>query len=133
MVELIGEFQEVATFHARRMIDEYHINPTYEHCQKSYKVNQNLCCVKDGVVLQFACNYNGTLKLNAEATAEDGEIAHSKTSGELRGIDMVVKAAARVTDESPSMFHTILMALVDYKGFRVVAHADMSSQRVDMS
>lgn len=59
LVELIGEFQEIATIHAMRMIDEYHITPIADDTVKTYPVSSNMCCVKSGIVLQFACNYNG--------------------------------------------------------------------------
>lgn len=125
LVSLIGDFQETSSLHARNMIDEYHINGNLDKSNKSpYSVNQNMCCVKDGIVLQFSCKYN-------EANADEVQISHSKTSRELRAIDTVTKAAAENYSENDMVFLSILMAIIDYKGFRVVAHADMSHLKVN--
>jgi hypothetical protein len=83
-----------------------------------------MCCLKDGIALQFACKYN-------EASAEDVHIAHSKTSRELRATDTVNKVSILNCPDSTDPFLTILIAIIDYKGFRIIAHADMSHLKVD--
>jgi hypothetical protein len=61
------------------------------------------------------------------ATAKEVEQAIIKTSMELRAINATVKAFTAKTNDLQIPFYTLLMTLVDYKGFRVVAHADIGS------
>ncbi len=67
-----------------------------------------------------------SLGLTKAASPAQIQEALQKTSAELRAVNATIKAvASNPVDFKP--FYTILMALVDYKGFRVVAHADLSS------
>ena len=51
-------------------------------------------------------------------------MALKKTSNELLAINSTIKAVS-ANPSDVKKFYTILMALVDYKGFRIVAHADL--------
>ncbi|KAJ3063161.1 hypothetical protein HDU99_004968, partial [Rhizoclosmatium hyalinum] len=55
------------------------------------------------------------------ATQEEVEVAMCRTSSELRCIDAFNRAA----HDAGVDINTALMVLIDYKGFRVVAYADM--------
>ncbi len=59
----------------------------------------------------------------------EAEVAHARTSAELRAVDAVAKASINAPNPA-DILHTIFMALVDYKGFRVIAHADIATQNV---
>ncbi|KAI8911121.1 translation initiation factor eIF3 subunit 135-domain-containing protein, partial [Gorgonomyces haynaldii] len=113
LVEFIGDFQEVASFHAKNMIDEYHIG-----LSNSYPL-KDLQCHKDGMTLRFACNYD-------EMKPADVDTNHCRASDELRAVNAVTQAIAETLDQSKSL-HTLLMALVDYKGFRVICYADIGN------
>ncbi|KAI9205234.1 clustered mitochondria-domain-containing protein [Polychytrium aggregatum] len=109
IVEMVGNFQETAKTHACRIIDEYHTrsrtSTEYIHGPRG-----ELTVYHEGVVYQFACNYD-------EASPEEIDEALCRTSAELRGINAVNQSRARIS--------TALMTIVDYKGFRIVAFADM--------
>eukprot|EP00842_Homolaphlyctis_polyrhiza_P005334 jgi/Hompol1/5801/HPOL_004714-RA len=53
--------------------------------------------------------------------------AMARSSRELRGIDSALQASCRAGECQVPSLRTVLMALVDYKGFRVIAHADIGS------
>ncbi|KAI9102062.1 translation initiation factor eIF3 subunit 135-domain-containing protein [Phlyctochytrium arcticum] len=75
--------------------------------------------VEDGVVYRFACNYD-------ESTSTQIMDALSRTSSELRAINATNRASFLNTSaQEPGHLHTVLMVLIDYKGFRIVAYADM--------
>jgi hypothetical protein len=115
-MEHVGAFQEIASYHAKNIIDEYHISSS---SNPQYKMDQEKTVYKDKIIFKFACDYD-------TASPDDIKEALSKTSAELRGLNAAIKAvASNPNDVTP--FYTILMALVDYKGFRIVAHADLSS------
>ncbi|KAI9362060.1 hypothetical protein DFJ73DRAFT_756904 [Zopfochytrium polystomum] len=101
IVGLIGLFEEAATAHAMKMVDEYHI--------RGGTVTQGTVAI-DGIILHFACNYD-------IATPEEAVIASARSASELRSIDAF--------NQKNSAFQTALMVLIDYKGFRIVAYADM--------
>lgn len=67
----------------------------------------------------------------AECSSLDIENAHSKAASELLGIDTVAQASSNISANTQIM-HTILMANIDYKGFRVIAHADMSEHNIEV-
>lgn len=56
-----------------------------------------------------------------DASLDDVDEAHVRTSQELHGINAVIL--------SKSGLHVPLTCIVDYKGFRVVCYADMSNGR----
>ncbi|KAJ3288645.1 hypothetical protein HK104_008043 [Borealophlyctis nickersoniae] len=146
IVELIGAFQELAQQHARRLIDEYHIQGNthvWQHRPGSpVKPHpailaagedmdddderrgrgggggaKRLSVVMDGIVFHFACDYD-------EATPAIIQDALSRTSAELCAIDATTRASFCHLGTGGPHLHTALMALIDYKGFRVVAYAD---------
>jgi hypothetical protein len=49
-MEHVGAFQELATFHARQIIDEYHIGSTITPV---YKMNQDKTITKDNMIFRF--------------------------------------------------------------------------------
>ncbi|TPX68750.1 hypothetical protein SpCBS45565_g02959 [Spizellomyces sp. 'palustris'] len=143
--ELIGQFQETAQQMAQRMIDEYHLtsNPAIKQRNQTPSLNgrpmspslteinydgedgnqvkgSDVTVVQDGIVFRFACNYD-------DATPSQVEDALSRSSSELRAINASARASF-MNSASPSHLHTVLMVLIDYKGFRVVAYADMGLQ-----
>ncbi|KAJ3051217.1 hypothetical protein HK097_007820 [Rhizophlyctis rosea] len=175
IVELIGQFQEVAQQHAKRIIDDYHVHgathpwvektgsPIKLMSQTQNKVvlgrddrdsyleageqsdesfderdGKRKCIVVDGMVLHFACDYDGGF--NVFPKASDMQVRYlfrylesipaaveevlARTSAELRAINATTLAS--FSNGGPHL-HTPLMALIDYKGFRVVAYADCGS------
>jgi hypothetical protein len=118
-MELVGAFKEFAVAHAKNIIDDYHLNNS--NPLLNYEVENNLL-KKDGIVFRFACDYNQSLEL-----IESFDI---KTSNEvfcinkLRSINAVNKAIANMDYSSNVNYFTLLMALIDYKGFRIVAHPE---------
>ncbi|KAI8809574.1 clustered mitochondria-domain-containing protein [Cladochytrium replicatum] len=104
ILELVGQFQEAACSLAKKIIDEYHFAPN--QAQAEPKLSYSF----DGITLHFATNYE---------SANPGEIdeAKAKTSQELRALDVVNRARAGLA--------TCLMCTFDYKGFRMVAYADV--------
>ena len=116
LMEHVGAFQEISSFHAKNIIDEYHITGSMS---PNYKMDQEKTVYKDNIIFRFACDYD-------IASPDEIQEAVIKTSAELRGMNATIKAvASNPNDVTP--FFTILMALVDYKGFRMVAHADLST------
>jgi Clustered mitochondria len=98
-MDLVGSFKEKSASLAREMVDSYHLGDKPQR--------------KDNVVLRFAVNYNC-------ASESEIEAAHKKTSTELRALNAVL------TTQIPSdfsQFFTIFMTIIDYKGFRILAHA----------
>ncbi|KAJ3365891.1 hypothetical protein HDU91_002046 [Kappamyces sp. JEL0680] len=126
LMEHVGAFQERAATHARQLIDEYHISGGVSVSASDYKMGPDRTFLKDGIVMRFACDYDSMLqRLTVAASYKQIEDALFKTSAELRAVNATIKAvASNASDAKP--FYTILMALVDYKGFRIVAHADPS-------
>ncbi|KAJ3236306.1 hypothetical protein HDU81_010895 [Chytriomyces hyalinus] len=119
LLEIIGAFEEAAVQHAMKMVDEHHLQGPRQAANEntfspSEAHNAPGAMFVDGMILHFACDYD-------VAQSEDVESAISRTSSELRSIDVFNRAAH---DAGVSM-NTALMALIDYKGFRVVAYADM--------
>jgi hypothetical protein len=114
-MEHIGAFQELASYHARNIIDEYHISGTMT---PAYKMNQDKTIKKENMIFRFACDYD-------VASPEEIQEAISKTSAELRALNATIKAVASNPNDVKCFF-TILMALIDYKGFRMVVHADLT-------
>ncbi|KAJ3409346.1 hypothetical protein HDV05_004470, partial [Chytridiales sp. JEL 0842] len=110
LMELIGAFQEAAAIHATKMIDEYHLQPPRQN--KTGKADEDVpgAVSVDGMILHFACDYD-------VASPDEITVAHSRTSSELRSINSL--------NQTRSPLQTALMCLFDYKGFRVVAYADM--------
>lgn len=57
-MQLIGSFQETSTYHARQIIDEFHVLENPEKCSmKLYKQNTDLSFQKNGIAFRFACDY----------------------------------------------------------------------------
>jgi hypothetical protein len=116
LMELVGQFQETAIFHARNLIDEYHI--VGKNARTEYHLQSDLSITKDGVRMRFACDYD-------TANPQDIEVALERSSSELRAVNAVTKAiGSRLADAEPIPFCTPLMAVVDYKGFRVICYAE---------
>ncbi|KAJ1566252.1 hypothetical protein HK405_010551, partial [Cladochytrium tenue] len=101
------ETLEIAVANAMKMVDEYHL--TKRGNSKADLAGNSI--VVDGIVLHFACDYDEPN--SGEAT----RIASARAASELLAIDAVNQTRCGLA--------TALMALVDYKGFRVVAFADM--------
>ena len=60
-MELVGNFVELASHHAKNIIDEYHVLHNSEKMHiKMYNLRPDLSVVKDGIVLRFACDYEST-------------------------------------------------------------------------
>ncbi|KAI9014870.1 translation initiation factor eIF3 subunit 135-domain-containing protein [Gaertneriomyces semiglobifer] len=148
IAELIGSFQETAQQTAQRLIDEFHLNVVKRTADGikdrpfsaaiadvasssaatlgvesvCLEDNGTMTVTTDSIVYYFACDY-------LEATPSEIEDAMARTSGELRAIDATTRASfSSIATHLPHL-HTALMVLVDYKGFRVVAYADMSSEK----
>lgn len=117
-MELVGSFQERASLHAKNIIDEYHITGAINGPSATYQSNKDDSINKEGMVFRFACNYS-------TASAEDIQEALTKTSAELRAINATIKAVSSLPNDLKPFF-TIMMALIDYKGFRMIVHADLS-------
>ncbi|KAI8895724.1 translation initiation factor eIF3 subunit 135-domain-containing protein [Globomyces pollinis-pini] len=121
LMELVGEFQETASFHARNIIDEYHVMGKSD--SKGYSFNQDMTISHQGIVYRFACDYD-------VASAREVELALNRTSAELRGINSTIKAiGGREHDSRLRKFLTVFMTIIDYKGFRVIAHAELGPNR----
>ncbi|KAI9353876.1 hypothetical protein BDR26DRAFT_929090 [Obelidium mucronatum] len=98
LLEVVGSFEEVA-------------------CSTRYSnvpTNAPGAMFVDGMILHFACDYD-------VAKPDEVDAAISRTSSELRCIDAFNRAA----HDAGVDINTALMVLIDYKGFRVVAYADM--------
>ena len=108
-------FQERASLIAKSIIDEYHINGAIN---SEFKMNKDNVFQKESMVFRFACDYDSF-------TPTQIEQAMTKTSAELRANNAIIKAVASNPHDSKQFF-TILMALVDYKGFRMIVNADLS-------
>ncbi|KAJ3332136.1 hypothetical protein HDU76_001170 [Blyttiomyces sp. JEL0837] len=106
LMNLIGCFDEAALTHAIKMVDEYHVGGSRHNKGAGIPGAVSI----DGMILHFACDYD-------VATAEEVDAALCRTSSELRSINAFNGIA--------SGLGTALMSLIDYKGFRVVAYADM--------
>ncbi|KAJ3019310.1 UNVERIFIED_CONTAM: hypothetical protein HDU68_010726 [Siphonaria sp. JEL0065] len=119
LLEVVGAFEEVAVQHAIRMIDEHHLQGPLIKENDSNEGGGNPsnapgAMFVDGMILHFDCDYD-------VATCEEVNAARSRTSSELRCIDVFNRAA----HDAGVDINTALMVLIDYKGFRVVAYADM--------
>ncbi|ORY42164.1 hypothetical protein BCR33DRAFT_718365 [Rhizoclosmatium globosum] len=117
LLEVIGAFEEAAVQHAIRMVDEHHLQgPLMKKGQTGSEGPNSApgAMFVDGMILHFACDYD-------VATQEEVEVAMCRTSSELRCIDAFNRAA----HDAGVDINTALMVLIDYKGFRVVAYADM--------
>ena len=124
LVELIGNFVELASFHAKNIIDEYHVINNPEKLNlKLYQIGPDLSVSKDGIVFRFACDYDN-------ATQQEIDYCMAKTSAELRSVNAVLEALNdRSLESTPSNTYTLLMAIIDYKGFRIIAHADIPDKK----
>ncbi|KAJ3198191.1 hypothetical protein HDU82_001276 [Entophlyctis luteolus] len=123
LLEIIGAFEEAAVQHAIRMVDEHHLQGPVSKVIKAPDSSAPGALFVDGMILHFACDYDA-------ATADEVDAAMSRTSSELRSIDCVNRAV----HDAGSDVNTTLMVLIDYKGFRVVAYADMGiDERVGFS
>ncbi|KAI8816801.1 translation initiation factor eIF3 subunit 135-domain-containing protein [Fimicolochytrium jonesii] len=143
--EVIGQFQETAQQIAKRMIDDYHLQlssgkngsvtrPVTPHNSgmesmssldaftQCLNIGKHGEVVQDGIILRFASNYD-------EATPEQVQLIHRQTSSELVAIDALTRAS--FASHSTPHLHTVLMVLIDYKGFRVVAYADMGDRETE--
>ena len=55
MMELVGFFKEKAEFHAKNIIEEFHLqdhNPLLQ-----YDIDKDKVIIKDDIVFKFACDY----------------------------------------------------------------------------
>ncbi|KAJ3218376.1 hypothetical protein HDU67_005925 [Dinochytrium kinnereticum] len=109
LLELIGAFEEAALQQAIQMVDDYHLKAAASVPATSEPGSPSLLVV-DGIILHFVCDYE-------ESNPEQVEFATAKSSSELRSIDAL--------NRTQSGLQSALMVLVDYKGFRIVAYADM--------
>ncbi|KAJ3122614.1 hypothetical protein HK100_011903 [Physocladia obscura] len=107
LLELIGAFEETATQHAIRMVEEHHLQGPIGKQESSAVSNA------PGAIFR--------LTSSTVASPEEVDAAISRTSAELRSIDSFNRAAHDAGVDG----NTALMVLIDYKGFRVVAYADM--------
>ncbi|KAJ3192337.1 hypothetical protein HK101_006708, partial [Irineochytrium annulatum] len=114
IVEIIGAFEEAALNHAIHMVDEYHLKSSSTVAGAAATQRKEPGAIPttiiDGIILHFACDYLGS-------TSDEVEFANAKAASELRSIDAL--------NRTGSGLQTALMVLIDYKGFRVVAYADM--------
>ncbi|KAJ3314956.1 hypothetical protein HDV04_004756 [Boothiomyces sp. JEL0838] len=124
MMELVGTFQETALYHAQNIIDDYHLIGRLDSSYSGiYRMNPDKSFVHDGIVFRFACDYDA-------CSAAEVEQAMKETSTEMLAIDATIKAISSRRNESNGVrFNTVLMALLDYKGFRMIAHADTRQNR----
>jgi hypothetical protein len=116
LMDLIGQFQETATLHAKNIIDDYHIIGRTSNTE--YQFESDMSVFKSGISFKFACDYDNS-------SPEDIEAALERSSSELRSINAVVKALGSRFQERQTGFFTPLMTIVDYKGFRMVCYAEM--------
>ncbi|KAJ3261190.1 hypothetical protein HK103_006499 [Boothiomyces macroporosus] len=124
MMELVGAFQETALYHTQNIIDDYHLIGRLDSSYSGiYRMNPDKSFVHDGIVFRFACDYDA-------CSAAEVEQAMKETSTEMLAIDATIKAISSRRNESNGVrFNTVLMALLDYKGFRMIAHADTRQNR----
>ena len=59
LLEVLGAFEEVATQHAMRMIDEYHLQPQVSDKNVRHGGVPGAMLI-DGMILHFACDYDGS-------------------------------------------------------------------------
>lgn len=109
LVTIIGLFEEAALSHATKMVDEYHLKKSDKNSGRNGSNVPGAVAV-DGIILHFVCDYD-------VASEEEVDAAVARTSSELRSIDAV--------NQTRGGLHTALMVLIDYKGFRIQAYADM--------
>jgi hypothetical protein len=64
-----------------------------------------------------------------ERNLKEVKNAHFKSSAEVRAVNAVNQTLNENSDRN-CMFNTMLMALIDYKGFRVIAHPDIKAEKV---
>jgi hypothetical protein len=63
-MELVGNFQELASYHAKNIIDEYHVLDNGDRAMmKSYLFDSDRSIRRNGIVLRFACDYDGEFNL----------------------------------------------------------------------
>ncbi|KAL2918972.1 hypothetical protein HK105_201242 [Polyrhizophydium stewartii] len=132
LMELVGTFRETAAEHAQKMIDEFHVGgekmllSTGDGAAGTSggdgdaKITSELMCTHDGIFYQFACDYDAS-------TPEEIHEALGRSSRELRGVDAALQASCRAGDAQTPVLRTLLMAVIDYKGFRVIAHGDVGA------
>ncbi|KAI8913757.1 translation initiation factor eIF3 subunit 135-domain-containing protein [Powellomyces hirtus] len=133
--DLIGQFREAAQQIARTMVDEYHLGksavagkgrPMSPGSSETLSmdgplgVGQSGEVMQDGIVARFACEYD-------ECSIEQLQQSHAQTSHELLALNAITRASFR--GHSAPLLHTILMVLIDYKGFRIVAYADTNTNQ----
>ncbi|KAK6097933.1 hypothetical protein MT418_002020 [Batrachochytrium dendrobatidis] len=111
IMDLIGNFREISGDYAQKIIDGLHL-------QNGLSNLTNTPMEHGGIIFQFACNYD-------TSNPDEVHIALSRSSRELKGIDAALQASCRAGDGNIPVLRTILMALIDYKGFRIIAHADI--------
>lgn len=128
IMKLSYQFKETSLNHIHNYIDNYHLSASGEDSELGFALkNENesedvqLLFSKDGIAFSFVCNY---------ARNDDETIiaALKNSSSELRAVNSVTDI---IFKEGPFMgLHTALMALVDYKGFRMIALAEMQEVNV---
>ncbi|KXS11135.1 hypothetical protein M427DRAFT_36322 [Gonapodya prolifera JEL478] len=101
--ELIGSFQEVVRAHVKRIVDEFHLKPVDESPETAGTY------VFGDILFQFGATYSDDFW--------SIYTAHAKSNSEIRAVHAINGTGVRL--------HTALMAVVEYKGFRVVAYAIM--------
>ncbi|KAI8588718.1 hypothetical protein BDZ88DRAFT_177724 [Geranomyces variabilis] len=140
--DLIGQFRESAQQVARKMVDDYHLSSSSAEGKRAplsrpmsagssaetlsmdgsmsqIHVGQTGEVVQNGIIFRFACDYD-------ETSTEQMQETHRQISSELLAVNALTRAS--FTGHSAPHLHTVLMVLVDYKGFRVVAYADMGDR-----
>ncbi|KAJ3161299.1 hypothetical protein HDU86_007081 [Geranomyces michiganensis] len=140
--DLIGQFRESAQQVARKMVDGYHLTSSSsegKRAQLSRPMSAGSSAetlsmdgsvsqiqsgpagevMQDGIIFRFACDYD-------ETSIDQLREAHRQISSELLAINALTRAS--FTGHSAPHLHTVLMVLIDYKGFRIVAYADMGDR-----
>jgi hypothetical protein len=121
-MDLVGQFQETVEFHAKNIIDEYHI--AGKRIQKyDYQFGPDGSVSLHGIKFRFVCDYD-------TASPKEIETAVEKSSAEMRSLNAVMRAISSRSSDVPTLpFFTPFFAIVDYKGFRITAHAEMDNPK----
>ncbi|KAJ3105540.1 hypothetical protein HDU96_008550 [Phlyctochytrium bullatum] len=105
LMEMIGEFQEVAVEYAIQIVEDYHLKDSTLVMPLAEPDLGGLTII-DGIDIQFATNYQ-------VSTSDDVAIKNALSSSEIKCIDAFNKARTGL--------RTALMVTVDYRGFRIIA------------
>ena len=67
-----------------------------------------------------------------EATTDQVQASLNQTSSEFRALESCARATSFLSNSCSQILNSILMVMIDYKGFRILAHADTNTKQANL-